>query len=320
MSVVIDDDAIKRLQDWVYYATMEAEARTCVLCGDLRTQSIGRCGLARLDMGERMRQLEIVQRCDPGYWGGWFWGGYYYNGFDGDGYRLVVRGIELRGAERAPWWMWACAGVRANVHGDFARAMFKVIQLRGSEGWVWLASRMAHRSVVQDETTGRRWTRKDVLQEALRGGVRDGVMRMLARGWTNGVMDDLGRRGVYRELMRTPVVTTPIVDVRWDRYGSRGYSGDWGPTRMSDVLRAREWLCVQSALDDVSWVHHGAGMWIHELCVGTGPGRQTYALFGALLLGLQRLEETGVVCASHGSMWEEMLGDWRWTDTLGLAA
>ena len=52
------------------------------------------------------------------------------------------------------------------------------------------------------------------------------------------------------------------------------------------------------------WTRH-----IHALFT-----RHTNALFGTLLLGLQRLEETGVLPPAHHSMLEDMLEGWTGRD------
>lgn len=47
-------------------------------------------------------------------------------------------------------------------------------------------------------------------------------------------------------------------------------------------------------------------------------GEMTNRLFSTLLLGLERLESTRVLAASHQSMWEDALESWKWAD--GVAA
>jgi hypothetical protein len=41
-------------------------------------------------------------------------------------------------------------------------------------------------------------------------------------------------------------------------------------------------------------------------------------LFATLMLGLQRLDETGVVAAAHHSMLEDVLGGYKWNDADSL--
>jgi len=53
---------------------------------------------------------------------------------------------------------------------------------------------------------------------------------------------------------------------------------------------------------------HAAGHW-----------ESSNYVFAALLLGLQRLEETGVLLATHHSLLEDMLENWTWTDEERLA-
>ena len=46
-------------------------------------------------------------------------------------------------------------------------------------------------------------------------------------------------------------------------------------------------------------------------------GEATYAVFGMLFVGLERLRVVGTVGESRGAMWEEMLKEeWRWDSPL----
>ena len=50
-------------------------------------------------------------------------------------------------------------------------------------------------------------------------------------------------------------------------------------------------------------------------CPSASFQRATNRLFAALLLGVQRLEEAGVLLLAHQAMLEDMLECWTWGDT-----
>lgn len=136
---------------------------------------------------------------------------------------------------------------------------------------------------------------------------RGGVWWMLMREWTLGVLDHVGPIEVCRLLLRTPERRTCVAEY------TTLVPGRTSVTQSDDYATARSYLAMMSKDASVVWSHCSDGAWVHELCAGRGPGRRTYALFGALLLGLQRLEETGMVAESHGSMLE---CSWHWKDSL----
>lgn len=76
---------------------------------------------------------------------------------------------------------------------------------------------------------------------------------------------------------------------------------------MKDVTDLRQYMVAIMKRENRTWTRRD-----HELLWG----ERTNQMFGSLLLGLERLVSMGVLCASHGSMWEDMLEAWKWSDGL----
>lgn len=314
-------------------------AMACIEVGDVRARSIGECALVRhlWSCDEIQSRLLRVRDQDPTYWGGWVLIALQ----DGWGSRAASRACLERGLRcwvdekgvAGSYRIWRYLAMYQDTDQGVLLCMQEAMGMEGSRdgnGYVWVASCLAGDGAIG--LAGERWTRWDALREALQLCKEEtevvsmhtmiGVFRMLVREWSPGVLDGLGKRWVYRELLR---MTGGDMALPWElpEYVTTIPGWPRHPRTLGvDCAMARRHLMKMSKDANVAWDPWMDGEWVHELCMGedrSQAGGATYAVFGMLFVGLERLRLVGTVGESHGAMWEEMLKEeWRWCDSMGL--
>lgn len=322
---------------------MDAVAE-CLKSGDVRTRSIGIIGQMRMETinltCEMMMQWRTALEADASYWGSHFWSGCSLGtyGTYAD-IRRIIRGIEMRGPE-------ACAGMWAvlvtHMHKwDMVSVMVawqdcglddlyrRILHLGKDDAtwWVWVArDRYAHMafsgtSRVLQLCDGRCFMPLDMLREALQLD-RDCAHAYLSivicsgHNWTTvTAAGDCARfRGVGWVGARA--VCERVVD-------HTGLDVYTGCDTLDDQAYARGVLSKLNFAENVVWrrVAH-----VREW-KDWDEGDVTEAMFGALMMGLARLRESGPdgpvldpAVGWHDSVWEGVLedGGWRWRDSMGL--
>lgn len=277
---------------------------------DARTRSVGRIGLARLGLRcgrmELVRTMTRVTKDDPGYWAGWYWLGVYTCAYEDGGYATLCKGLAMaKESGVRDGWVWRRAADAYGHRDDYDPRVLVAMVLDGlraeqgalADGWMWLGACMS-RDMRVEVMDGRVMTRKSVLAEGVRMHASTGVgasvwlSNLVARGRIRAAPDVLYTACGHARTMQQ-------WDMCWDVWGD--------PAVDSLVVDADPAWHRRRRLPGYGWM---------SACVGA----TTDALFGALFLGLGRLQETGVLDERFDAMmWEEMLEEcWMLKDGIAL--
>lgn len=288
-------DPCRRLRCRPDLTWMDA-ANMCVARG---ATHVGMCALLRCDMfsgnGARAhRTAEWLTRHAGADWGSLFWLGEYavtqYGPFR---IECITKAIDMRGDD-APIEMWMHLG-RASYYAKVAGDVVGVTTPdHHTRLWRWVHARArgnAERLV---------WCAR----YHPRGSCEPSQSRLLQEA----LVVDADYVPAYAVMLATQTMD----EVHTDTCLHVLRCTDRMLVTTEDLRTARDCLSRAYMRRNVGWTPGTHGDWMYTI-----EGATTNELFGALMLGLNRLHETGVLVGRHDFVTECIISDgvWVWSDT-----